>query len=153
MRQKCFVLSWFHYIRSSMQLPNRLHEYRFNIECDLHRWRVLRNDRMQPVNPAFAHCILDSCLVNNGGCGSNAVCSHESTTFAVRCACRTGFVNTGNTTNMVCTGKNKSWKDRRRSMWTFLNYDHRFSCMSCEQWGLWNLCNLFAGSNYICISM
>lgn len=43
--------------------------------------------------------------MNNGGCDANAVCSHESTTNACKCTCKTGFTNTGTGSNVVCTGK------------------------------------------------
>ena len=50
------------------------------------------------------HC-QDSCQVNNGGCGANTVCSHDSTTYAVKCSCKVGYTNTGSTSNVICTGK------------------------------------------------
>ena len=48
--------------------------------------------------------VLDSCTVNNGGCDPNAACSHDSTTNAVKCTCKTGYTNTGTGSNVVCTG-------------------------------------------------
>lgn len=54
--------------------------------------------------------LSDSCKVNNGGCGCTATCSHDSTTFAVRCTCKTGYTNTGTSSNVVCTGKRKKIK-------------------------------------------
>ena len=53
------------------------------------------------------HCLLsfsDGCLVKNGGCDANAVCSHDSKTYAIRCNCRTGFINVGCICNPVCAG-------------------------------------------------
>lgn len=47
---------------------------------------------------------LDSCVVNNGGCGANAICSHDSTTNACKCTCKTGYTNTGSDPSVVCTG-------------------------------------------------
>ena len=47
---------------------------------------------------------VDACLVNNGGCDPNATCSHETSTNAVTCTCKTGYTNTGSATNVVCTG-------------------------------------------------
>ncbi len=49
--------------------------------------------------------IADSCTVSNGGCDSNAVCSHDGSTNAVVCTCKTGYTNTGSSSNVVCTGK------------------------------------------------
>ena len=54
--------------------------------------------------PPFFY-IVDSCLVKNGGCDTNAVCSHHSKTNAVKCTCKTGYTNTGSESNVVCTGK------------------------------------------------
>lgn len=47
----------------------------------------------------------DSCTINNGGCGANAICSHDAATFAVRCRCRAGYTNTGTSAKLNCTGK------------------------------------------------
>lgn len=41
--------------------------------------------------------------MNNGGCGANAQCSHDATTFACKCGCLTGFVNTGSSGSVVCS--------------------------------------------------
>lgn len=46
----------------------------------------------------------DSCQVNNGGCDPNAVCSHEETTNAVKCTCKTGYTNVGTGSTVVCKG-------------------------------------------------
>ena len=54
----------------------------------------------------FDPLILDSCEVNNGGCDPNALCSHDSTSNAVICTCKTGYTNTGTGSNVVCTGNN-----------------------------------------------
>lgn len=51
----------------------------------------------------WTNIFSDSCNVNNGGCNSNATCSHDSTTYACTCTCKTGFVNTGSATNVVCS--------------------------------------------------
>ena len=53
-------------------------------------------------------CIVflkDKCVINNGDCGSNAVCSHDSKTFAIKCTCKTGFTNTGSGSQVVCKGR------------------------------------------------
>ena len=49
--------------------------------------------------------IVDSCLVENGGCPTNAICSHSSRTFEVVCTCQTGYTNTGSAASVNCTGK------------------------------------------------
>lgn len=60
---------------------------------------------------------IDTCLVNNGGCDTNAICSHETTTNAVKCTCKTGYVFTGTGSNASCTGNidwlNLNTKNRR----------------------------------------
>ncbi|CAF4420487.1 unnamed protein product, partial [Rotaria magnacalcarata] len=48
--------------------------------------------------------LLDACQVNNGGCDSNATCSHDASTNGVVCSCKNGFVNTGCGTTVKCTG-------------------------------------------------
>lgn len=48
--------------------------------------------------------ISDSCQVNNGGCETNAICSHDETTFAVICTCKIGFTNVGLNSNVTCQG-------------------------------------------------
>ena len=47
----------------------------------------------------------DSCNVDNGNCDSYATCSHETSTFAVVCTCKTGYTNIGTERNVVCEGK------------------------------------------------
>ena len=51
----------------------------------------------------FSFILTDCCQVNNGGCDPNADCSHNPSTNAPVCTCRTGYVNTGSITNVVCT--------------------------------------------------
>lgn len=53
----------------------------------------------------FFFMSIDSCLVKNGGCDVNAICSHDNKTFGIICTCKTGYSNTGSTTNVTCTGK------------------------------------------------
>ena len=48
---------------------------------------------------------IDTCLVSNGGCDPNAICSHETPSNAVTCTCKTGYSDTGNGSNVVCTGE------------------------------------------------
>ena len=47
----------------------------------------------------------DSCKIDNGGCDENAVCSHDARTNAVKCTCKTGYMNTGCSSNVICTGE------------------------------------------------
>ena len=49
--------------------------------------------------------LIDICDVNNGGCDTNAACSHDATTFAHKCTCKTGYSNTGSDFNVTCTGQ------------------------------------------------
>lgn len=53
----------------------------------------------------FYEIVTDSCLVMNGGCDTNAVCSHDATTNACKCTCKTGYTNVGSGTNVVCKGE------------------------------------------------
>ena len=55
------------------------------------------------LSPNIPH-ISDSCTVNNGGCDKNADCSHDKTTFAVVCTCKTGYTNVGTPTAVKCEG-------------------------------------------------
>ena len=52
----------------------------------------------------FLKWISDSCKVNNGGCGMNAICSHDAKTNEVECDCLTGYTNTGSGSTFTCTG-------------------------------------------------
>lgn len=54
---------------------------------------------------------IDSCTVNNGGCDSNADCSHQTKTFAVVCTCKTGYTNVGKDGSVVCQGRVVSNED------------------------------------------
>ena len=47
---------------------------------------------------------IDSCQVNNGGCDTNAICSHDTMTNEVKCTCKTGYTNTTSASNAVCQG-------------------------------------------------
>ena len=59
-----------------------------------------------PLRHQHIACRLctDSCLVKNGGCDGNATCSHNTTTNAVVCTCKTGYTNTGSDSKVICTG-------------------------------------------------
>ena len=57
---------------------------------------------------------LDSCLVKNGECDANALCSHHSTSNAVKCTCKTGYSNTGSDSNVICTGEMVAKDETRR---------------------------------------
>ena len=50
------------------------------------------------------HIISDACQVNNGGCDSNAICSHDGSTNEVICTCKVGYTNTGSESRVNCTG-------------------------------------------------
>lgn len=54
----------------------------------------------------FSKMFVDSCQVENGGCDTNAICSHDSKTNAVKCTCKTGYTNTGSSSNVICKGEN-----------------------------------------------
>lgn len=53
------------------------------------------------VNDVF----IDSCRVQNGGCDANAICSHDKSTNAVVCTCKTGYTNTGTAPTVICKGR------------------------------------------------
>ena len=48
--------------------------------------------------------MTESCLVNNGGCDASAMCSHDPKTNGCQCSCRSGYANTGSSSNVLCTG-------------------------------------------------
>ncbi|CAF5229184.1 unnamed protein product, partial [Rotaria magnacalcarata] len=56
----------------------------------------------------------DTCTIKNGGCDPNAGCSHDNTTNAVECTCKTGYTNTGVAPNVVCTGTIKTHAPSRK---------------------------------------
>ena len=66
------------------------------------------------THSCFCFCsATDTCLVSNGGCDKNADCSHESSNYAVKCTCKTGYVFAGNGSSAVCTGiEARSFTDR-----------------------------------------
>lgn len=66
--------------------------------------QVWRHHTIEWKIDSIAFVITDSCRVNNGGCDKNANCSHDPTTNAVRCVCKTGYTNTGSGSVVVCTG-------------------------------------------------
>lgn len=49
------------------------------------------------------HIILDACTINNGDCGKNTICFHDSATYAVKCRCKTGYTNAGSSPTLNCT--------------------------------------------------
>ena len=70
-----------------------------------------------PQTSVMLQCIRvlsDSCLVNNGGCDVNAICSHNSSNNAAQCTCKTGYTNTGSSSNVICTGKRCCATGRRQ---------------------------------------
>ena len=81
--------------------------------------RALRTQALQPMSHAQVRRISfvvgctslslsfyrsDSCQVKNGGCDPKAQCLHEGETNAVLCVCKTGYTNTGSTTDVICQG-------------------------------------------------
>jgi hypothetical protein len=56
------------------------------------------------MKEVFNVSFTDSCIINNGGCGTNAVCSHVQETNAVKCACQVGYVNVGSSSFTKCIG-------------------------------------------------
>ena len=59
----------------------------------------------EKIRDHLSKLIVDSCQVENGGCGSCGICSHDPTTNAVKCTIKTGYTNTGYGSTIVCTGK------------------------------------------------
>ena len=57
------------------------------------------------VDPDHRCAMVDSCLVENGGCGKHAICSHDAESNEVRCTCKTGYTNVGTDTTTDCTGR------------------------------------------------
>lgn len=47
--------------------------------------------------------LADRCDVDNGGCDVNAICSHDDTTYAVVCHCKSGYVNIGTGSIVACS--------------------------------------------------
>lgn len=66
---------------------------------------MMNIERIESSRHFSTNILADSCQVENGGCCGNAICSHDGTTNAVRCTCKTGYTNTGSGGNTVCTGK------------------------------------------------
>jgi len=65
----------------------------------------LDHDRVSFISMILIGDILEDCEVNNGGCDVNAKCSHDPKTYAVQCTCKTGYVNTGVGSVVVCKGR------------------------------------------------
>ena len=65
--------------------------------------KVLQSLWTKTISTLICTFLSDSCQVNNGGCDTNAVCSHDTTTNAVKCTCKTGYTNTGTGSTVVCT--------------------------------------------------
>lgn len=52
----------------------------------------------------LVHSFLDTCLIDNGGCNINSICSRDETTGSIKCICKIGYTNTGSETSVNCTG-------------------------------------------------
>lgn len=100
----------------------------------------------------YAVCIIlfkDKCEVNNGGCGLNAICSHDPQTFEVICACKPGFTNPGTTAQIVCKGRQSEFSRKRiRQTWILRFTIHRE--LSSEQRRMWCQCSVFVQSKNEC---
>ena len=70
------------------------------------------------VNHPIVIILLDSCTINNGGCGDNTICSHDSATYAVRCRCKIGYTNTGSSARLNCTGTTR-YAVNTEAHWSF----------------------------------
>ena len=64
--------------------------------------------------------VIDSCHVENGGCDQDAICSHNASTNAVVCSCRTGYSYTDDASSR-CTGLHVPVFDRCLSGISFLS--------------------------------
>ena len=77
---------------------------------------VLSNVKVSQIrtySSMYIDCVTsDSCNVNNGGCDKYATCSHDSTTFAVVCTCKTGYTNVGTGSTVKCEGTYHAAIDR-----------------------------------------
>lgn len=89
-----------------MYVQDGFHKHRFRFERGLHRsvFPIYTPMRVSRSKPLLSFIFADSCLVDNGGCTENSKCSHDSTTNACKCTCKTGYTNTGSDSNVVCTG-------------------------------------------------
>lgn len=52
----------------------------------------------------FIFPCLDSCKVNNGGCGAYATCSKCESSGTVICTCKKGYTNVGTDKDVKCEG-------------------------------------------------
>lgn len=50
------------------------------------------------------HPFQDPCLIDNGGCGINSICSFDEATDSIKCLCKTGYTNTASAAKVNCTG-------------------------------------------------
>ena len=90
---------------------------------------------------------IDTCQVTNGACDANAFCSHDGTSNAVVCTCKTGYTNTGNQSNVVCTG---SHLQSTLMFATGCSSSDASRYLSSEQWWMRCACHLYTWWNNKC---
>lgn len=61
------------------------------------------------IHVLFSKSYAESCKVNNGGCGDNALCSIDKSD-RVRCNCKTGYTDTDPGPGTVCEGKERLFR-------------------------------------------
>ena len=105
MQWQCRLRARFGQLCSHLRLQTRIHQHRLIVQCPVHRYTISRFPTTLEHYSSVLFSSADSCLVSNGGCGTNAVCSHDPTTFAVVCTCKTGFTNVGSSSNVTCQGE------------------------------------------------
>lgn len=119
---KLMILSAFARQASQIRVVNRM----WHAKVRFCHWLIMYSQAIIFLTTIW----LDSCLVGNGVCDTNADCTHESKTNAVICVCKVGYVNTAPVPNVVCTG-------RRSIEWMKLIANSSFICRclsSEERW-------------------
>ena len=99
---------------------------------------------------SLSRITLDTCLVNNGGCDVNAICSHDSTTNAVKCYCKTGYSNTGSPTTVICTGKQHQLLQCLPQIPSCFSHPMFRRCLQSQQWWMRCECQLLARHQHQC---
>ena len=56
------------------------------------------------IHQLYIVYVVDVCQINNGGCGTNALCSRDSKTNIAKCTCKPAYVDTGSQSRVICTG-------------------------------------------------
>lgn len=81
--------------------------------------------------------LVDSCLVNNGGCHIFADCTHNAISNAVECTCKKGYTNTGCNCHAFCIGE---WANQPSSC--ELVYIWRWSITSLQTAAKWRMADV-----------